>query len=144
MYITCTDYATKAIKRLKRVFLECDNIKVFDIINDSWPIAMEKEFVLLNRIDTEFDDATLKNIYSIMSNNGIENILVIPTHILTLQYWLNFILRIIKNKIMKRKMVFAGYSRTKSRFIELFEKNYFILKEKNIDGTCFFLLKRKK
>jgi len=98
----------------------------------------------LNRIDTEFDDKNLKKIYSNMANNGIENILVIATHILTIRYYFMSQLRIIINKFRRRKMIFAGYSRTKSRFIELFEDDYFILREKGIDGVNSFLLQRKK
>jgi len=142
LHITCTDYAIKTIKRLRSVFIDCDKIEVFDIIKDNFP--QKKEFILLNRIDTEFDDKNLKKIYSNMANNGIENILVIATHILTIRYYFMSQLRIIINKFRRRKMIFAGYSRTKSRFIELFEDDYFILREKGIDGVNSFLLQRKK
>lgn len=140
--MTCLDYAPKAIKLLKNNFVECDAIDEFDLLNKNWE-SQKNTLYLLNRVSTEFDDKQWEEIFYNVFNSNIEYICIIPTELLNIKIALKEKVRHILKKLLKKKMSFAGYMRTRDTFEGLWSKYYhnefYIEKE----GVHLFLLKKK-
>jgi hypothetical protein len=139
--LICLDYAPQAIKRLKHVFIECDQISEFDITSKVWE-NNDNTLYLLNRISTEFDDMQLEEIFFNMFSSNIKYICLIPTELLNLKIALKEKSRYLINKMSKKKMSFAGYMRTKDSFESLWSKYYQIEEFIEVEENSLFLLKR--
>lgn len=140
--ITCTDFAPKTIWNLKKVFIECDLIKEFDILNDNWS-NQNGTLYLLHRVDTEFSNRQWEKIFYNMSCSNVRYILFIPSTFLTLRVWIQEKKRYLKYRMLKLPISFAGYLRTRSTFISLWLPYYNIVKEIKVGKLTGFLLERK-
>ena len=80
--LICAEYSHVNVSALKKVFLECDSVIMFDMKNKNWSVALEgvdakKQLVLLNRIDVDFSNEELQEMFRNMYDSGIKHILII-------------------------------------------------------------------
>ena len=121
--IVCSDYSALTVERLKKVFIESDEIIQFDVRQGNWKEIQERYLgenglCLMYRIDAGFSDKEWSKIFQALSQAEIRNILVIPTGMLTLLSMYNRKKREILWFFKKIPSVFSGYVRTKKRFEE--------------------------
>lgn len=136
--VIVSDYSN-SILRLKgfNIFDEC---LVLDLLKD--PIPIDNSFLLLfPRIDTEFDNHELKNLFSICHRSGVGEICFIPAQLLNFRIILAEIKFFLISLITRKKRIFCGYSRTKKEFVNLFQ-DYYKLDEEFEAEKYFMFLKR--
>lgn len=146
--IICSEYEPKTVEKLKKVFIEADEIIEFDILKGDWGsvhkqyLEDSKSLVLMYRLDAGFDDMDWKKIFISMSDANISNIIYIPTTTLTLLSIWNRKSREFKWFLKRMPISFAGYLRTKMRF-QSYWKTLFDEKEIVLGGLKSFCLSRK-
>jgi hypothetical protein len=138
VHLTCSEYASKTVEKLREYFPECDSIQVFDMSGE-WK-ASKNTLYVLHRVDTEFTDLQWKSIFRNMSNSGVEYILFVPSHFLTPAMALRRKLGYMAMLLRLKKPVIAGYSRTKGSFESLWLSHYRLVKEVPIGNLIGFLL----
>jgi len=144
IYIKCSDFAPQSVKRLRKVFIECEEIDVFDILNDEWPKQLENEILMFYRVDTEFSDLQWKKIFKKMYDSNVLNILFAPNGFLTFKKILVQKLNQLKALIdRKQTLTFAGYLRTEDTLRSLWEFWYDVKAEFVTENMKCFWLKRK-
>ena len=136
--LTCTDYAPATVERLRRVFVECDCVDLFDMLTPHWP--PDKDAYLLHCVDTELSDRQWKGVIENMRRSGIQQILMIPSAFLDLRLFLAVQRRRLKGLVKRGKTTFAGYLRTKDQFRALWSPSYPVVKEIPVGNVTGFLL----
>lgn len=140
--VVVTDY-TKSVLRLKQ-FNIFDDAFILDVFNDKLPVD-ESWVVLFPRIDTEFDDEQLSELFKKCYELGVKQICFIPAELLSLRIVLAEI-KILLISIFKRKpRVFCGYARSMNSFKKLWNPYYEISKQYKEQKQILFLhFKEKK
>lgn len=133
LYIECTDYTSKGINYLRKVFPECNAVYEFDMLNgnDYKRINRKDQVVLLNRVSTEFDFRTWKKIFEEIFQNELRYILFIPTEICTFRIALNEMKSYIYHLLMGKgriRNIFCGYMYSERTFEKMW-KNYFKIRD---------------
>ncbi len=146
--LTCSEYSAPAVAILKKVFLECNSIILFDITRSDWSATraaddLKKQLYLMYRIDASFLDKEWVKIFDTMAQAGIENILYIPTSCLTILGLRNRLYRRLFWKLRSIPHAFCGYNRTKTVFKSFWQKHY-VDTEVVCGGLHGFLLTRPK
>lgn len=138
LQIVVSDY-NNSILRLREfnIFDEC---LLVDILKDPFP-ANSSFLVLFPRIDTEFEDQQLRDLFKKCYENGVIEICFIPAQLLSLRIILAEIKFYLISLLTRKKRVFCGYSRSKGEFINLF-KDYYKLEEEYKEERYFMFLKR--
>ena len=114
-----------------------DNVYLFDPSIDLFPFKVTNDTIfLLSRIDTEFDDLQLKNLFKTLSINSVNHICFIPASILNYKTILVELKIIFISIIFKRHRIFCGYSRSKSSFFKIWADFYHTY-DKNIRLITF-------
>lgn len=139
-----SDFTPKTIEKLKSVFVEAKEIRIFDMLKDPWEGSQDNALELFYRIDTEFTDDEWKSIFRRMQKAGVSNILFIPAQILTCTEILRQALRYIYRKVQGRQLTLAGYLRTESQLRSLFEGDYDLESANAIGDLTGYLLRLKK
>jgi hypothetical protein len=141
LFVRCSDFTPRTIERLKKVFIEADEIVLFDMLSGTWDNGGSNCIHMFHRVDTEFDDRQWRDIFKRMSRAGIEHVLFIPSEYLTVK-------RIVVQKIKYflyswtgRKMTFSGFLRTKERFVSLVSEFYDIVQVVKVGDLTGLLLK---
>jgi hypothetical protein len=80
--------------------------------------------VLLGRIDTEFEDEGLKQLFSVLRQRGAGYLGFIPAELLTFRIFLAEIKILLTSIITGKKRIFCGYARTKDEFRSAWNKFY--------------------
>lgn len=142
LHLICTDFAPKTIQRLRELFLECDSIEEFDMLNGEWN-SQESTLYLLHRVDTEFDNKQWKKIFSDMSYSNVRYILFVPSGFLTWRIWVSEKKKLLRHRMRRRQISFAGYLRTRDTFRILWMSQYNVKKELLIGKLSGFLLEKK-
>ena len=142
-YLICSDYTKYAIERLKRVFLECNELLTFDMLNkDDYLKIMPEDIVIMYRVSTEFSVENWKLVFDNLFNRNIKNIVFIPTGILTLkelvQEKINYLCRAVKLK----KNTFCGWLYDEKAFSSFWENKYIIRESRYVENNCFYYLER--
>jgi len=136
LYITVSDY-NKSILRLKEfnIFDEC---LLVDILNDPFP-ADSTFLLLFPRIDTEFEDQQLKDLFRKCYQAGVSEICFIPAQLLSIRIVLAEIKFYLISLLTSKKRVFCGYSRSKGEFLNLFKDHYRLDEEFKAEKYFMFL-----
>lgn len=118
--VTVSDLSS-SILRLKKfkLFEEVYQMDIFEAIKYIKP----DQVLILGRIDTELDDQQLNLIFKLIFEKG-NPIIFIPGQELNLQILLTEILIRIKSKLIGKKLVFCGFSRSLNHFKNLWSKYY--------------------
>ncbi len=142
LHLTCTEYSPKVVERLKRVFEEADEVTEFDITSSPWSRFRPGSLVLFNRLDTELDDRQWREVFRNTASSGVKDILMVATGFLTPRTLLAEIWSRVVGLIKRRRLTFAGYTRTKARFCELWQPHFVQANEIQIGSLTGLLLKR--
>ncbi len=142
-----SEYAPKNVERLKRVFLEADDIIPFDITSPDWSPALsrspdERVLCLMYRVDPHFTDREWREVFERMHRAGVERVLYIPCGFLSLRSWFQRKRREWRWKRGGQSVVFAGYLRTKKMF-ERYWKGLYEAEESVFGGLHGFYLQKK-
>lgn len=119
-----------------------DDAIILDAINDPLPLD-ETYFVLLPRIDTEFNDIELSRLFAKFHYVGVTHILFIPAELLNIRIIIIEIKIMIISIIKRKHRVFCGYARSMKSFMKIWGPFYQISKKYHNGGQPFFLLKSK-
>ena len=130
---------TNSINKIK-------DLKIFDevmIIEKKKKIKIDinsNTLVLLSRVDTELEDFELENLFKELYEKNVNYILFIPAQLITLKSIMIQFYIYIKSVFLNRKLVNCGYSRSRSRFVRLMQKYFYVDKSYNFK---FVFLKNK-
>lgn len=119
--VTVSDYNDSVFK-LSAINI-FDRVMQFDAINDLYHID-EKTIVLLNRIDTEFDDEMWSKALKNMRNQLVKYVICIPTELLTVKSIAVEIKTAFKSFLKRKKRTNCGFIRSKGHFIRGFQPFY--------------------
>ncbi len=144
IFLQCSDYTVRSIDRLRQVFMEADEIIQFDMLNDAWNNDGLGTLYLFYRMDTCFDDDQWRTILANMCKHGVTNILFVPSEFLTFQRFLIQKLKYYFYKFFGKRIIFAGYLRTRSQFFDLLTLHYSIEQHLTIGNLTGFLLTIKE
>jgi hypothetical protein len=145
--VVCSEYSEKNVTSLKKVFLESNDIIVFDILKGDWNSVREKYIknnsatLLMYRLDAGFTNTEWREIFEKIHKSGIENIIYIPTTFLTMLSLWNRKYREIKWFLKNEEVSFAGHLRTKKTF-QSFWSGLYSEKDMEFGGLKGFVLKR--
>lgn len=134
------------IQLLKDVFIECDELKTFDMIKDSYR-EMNADCLILYRISTEFDFDTWCSIFKRMYNEEIESIVFVPAELLNMRIYIFEMLRHMRNKVRGRRDAFCGYMYSEAVYKKIFagkkDKPLYRIEERiPISGSAIYFLGR--
>lgn len=123
--ITASDFAPETVKRLRGVFIECDDVVVFDALDSlAWKKVTSDSLVLFYRIEREFSTQEWRRIFSYMHDSGVEKVLiVVPLYLTLLGYFLS-VVRNARYVLSGTSLSFVGYWRSKKSFEYLFRQLY--------------------
>lgn len=119
--IECTDYTQKSLALVEKVFINCNGFFNFDMLYDDYNILKEKNVIIMNRVSTEFTRRQWKEIFQNMYNAGIQNIIFIPTEIMTFRMAIEEMWRYLINIIHRRKNIFCGWMYSRREYLSFFE-----------------------
>ncbi len=144
LQIKCSDFAPRGLERLKKVFVEVNEIVNFDMINGDWNEIDPESLCLFYRVDTELNDEQWRTVLGKMRYSGIRSILFIPGQMVTLRRILHQQIKYVIFRLMGKKMIFSGYMRTKNKFISLLTEFYGIDRIIDVEDLQGFLLSPKE
>lgn len=124
--VVVTDY-NSSVLRLKE-FKVFDDALLLDAFLDPLPID-ENWIVLFPRIDTEFDDQQLSNLFAKCNNLGITHICFIPAELLSLRIVIAEIKTLLISIIKREPRIFCGYARSMASFKKIWNPYYKLSKK---------------
>ena len=143
IFLQCSDFTVMAVGHLKSIFKEADEVLPFDMLKDSWMNAGAECLYLFHRIDTEFTDKEWQLILKRMQTAEIQNILFIPSQILTVPKIIYYQFKRLYYKLFNKKVTLAGYIRTEDQLRFILSCFYQIEKVEKIGDLKGYLLKLK-
>jgi len=144
--LVCSEYTKLNVEALQKVFIEANDIVLFDILNGDWKNVNLKYLesggvLIMYRLDAGFTNLEWRKIFKAVSDSGIERVLYIPTACLTMRSLYNRKYRELKWFVTGTKISFAGYIRTQKTF-ESYWNNFYKQEELNFGGLKGFFLKK--
>jgi len=141
--VVCAEQSARLLEPLRRVFVECDEFRVFDVRCGDWAWIPSDAACVFNRIDTELDDDVWRSVFHDLGRSGVQSILVVATGFLTprtaaIQVW-----RRASAWWRRARLTCAGYLRTKPQFVSLWSADYVTQREISVGTLSGFILKRK-
>lgn len=147
LYVECTDYTEDAIEKLKAVFVAMDSCYTFDMLNGDYSAFGADSTIIMFRVSTEFNRKQWNTIFKKMYDDGIKNVIYVPTDLDTPKSMRGELRNHIINIFRGRKDIFCGWLYTEDEFLGMFKGNgksplYSVEKKVNIENTAiYFLLK---
>lgn len=142
--ITCSDYTPHQLEKLKKVFTDCDDFLLFDMLNGDYGEISKDATVLIFRCSTEFSKRQFQMIFKKMHDVGIRQIIFIPTEIISLKEAIRRYRVYIKEAIKGHKLTFCGWNYNEKEIRKMFEKYYKIEYCEHIGVNIIWQLKRKE
>jgi hypothetical protein len=137
--VVVSDY-NSSVLRLKE-FEVFDDVLLLDAFKD--PIPVDQNCILLiPRIDTEFDDHQLSELFGKCSNLGIRYIFFIPAELLSFRIIMAEIKVFIISLIKRKNRIFCGYARSMSSFKKIWGPYYKLSRKYKNGQQLFFLLSK--
>lgn len=146
VHLVCSEFAPESVTRLRKVFVEADEIVQFDARKDDWRCLTDHgDFIsricLMYRVDPQFTDAEWRAMFEKMASQQVETILFIPHGFLTLWGLLRRALQRVRWTLRREKPVFSGYLRTATTF-ESYWHGLYSQEEMTFGGLTGYLLVR--
>lgn len=136
--LTIGDFAPMGVERLRRFFVECDEIRQFDMLQSPW--HDDGSLLLLHRVDTDFDNRQWHGIFRRTAAAGISRVLFLPSMILSRREAILHVLRSMRIRLLGIGLVFCGWLRTLGAIRALWRDSYVLERQEVIGGlTCFSL-----
>lgn len=130
LIIAVSDY-NSTVLRLKE-FGVFDDVFIIDALKEDIPVD-DNWVVLFPRIDTEFEDHQLEELFKKCSLAGVRYICFVPAELLSFKKILGEIKVLILSLLKRKPRVFCGYVRSFNSFVSIWGKYYKSIKrEKNI------------
>ncbi len=126
-----------SVLRLKQ-FGVFDNAIILDALQDS--LSLDKSWVVLfPRIDTEFDNHQLQELFAKCYNSGINHIFFIPAELLSLRIIIAEVKILIISIMLNKPRIFCGYARSMKSFQKIWNPYYKLEKIYKTDKSIFLL-----
>lgn len=135
--LVVSDYNT-SILRLKQ-FDIFDEVYILDAFKDPLPVD-ESWIMIFPRIDTEFNDKQLSQLFAKCHSSGIDHICFIPGELLRLRIIISEIKTLLISIVKNEPRVFCGYARSMASFKKIWDPYYTLSKKYN---KVFFLQAKK-
>ncbi len=119
----CGDYAAASLELLRARFLECQSMELMDLRNPTWARDPD-EVVLLNRVDTELNDAEWRTTFAELARRGIHTIIWVPCGLVSLDALLDQVRAVVVAIRLRCPLIRAGYLRTERRMSEIHSPSY--------------------
>ena len=144
--LICSEYSPVNVEALKKVFVECDEILLFDVKTSDWSIALRgvdprSQLCLLYRVDIHLTNEEWKAAFQRMHRAGIQNILFIASGCVTARGLFNIWRSRVRSRLRGSSEAFAGHKRSKVTF-ETFWNGVYSTEELACGGLPSFLLRR--
>lgn len=146
--VVCTDYTKSSLEALSKLFVECSRFQTFDMLQDDYSLLKESDVVIIYRLSTEFTKEQWKDLFSKMYVSRVENIIFIPTELLSIRICIDEKVRYFLNVLQHRRNTFCGWMYTRKEFLKIFKGNdvltpsYCVVKSISYEDTEIFELKR--
>lgn len=139
LHLFCADYTGQALLELQKVFISCDGFLEFDMLKDDWGRLNNFDFILLNRVNTEFSFNEWREIYRRMSINKIRRIIFIPCGFGSIhELYLN-----LKN-IFNKNTAKISWCYTESEFLRMWKTYYRVVKKISFNDSAVYFLELKQ
>jgi glycosyltransferase involved in cell wall biosynthesis len=142
--IIASEWKKAGAERLRHVFLECDEVIVFDALNpEDWKkIGADKNsIVFIYRNEHEFTDEEWHRMIRMMHEAGIMRIFLGIMYLLTIWAYVQAKARNVKKRLRGERLVFVGYLRNYAGF-KRFWKGMYTDSEVPFPNCRGFYLKR--
>jgi hypothetical protein len=137
LYVAVSDYSS-SILRIK-AFNIFDDCMQLDILKDNIPVD-KNYLVLFPRIDTEFNDSQLNLLFKKFHDKGVRYICFIPAQLMSFRVIYGEIKTLLVSLLRRKKLIFCGYTRSKSSLIKAWSQYYEIDNSSNSNLNFFFLI----
>ena len=117
--IVASEYTEEGVKRLRNVFLECDEVEFFDALDDkSWgKIGKDTEgVVFIYRNEPEFSDAQWRQMFAAMHKAGVKRVFLGLMNMLTFLAFIQEKIRNLKHRFKGERLHFVGFLRSQHTF----------------------------
>jgi len=142
--IVASEVTQEGVDRLRRVFTECDEVRLFDALNaDSWKeIGKDQNgIVFIYRNEHEFSDEQWREMFAAMHESRVRHIFLGFMYFVTVWSLLQAALRILRGLLRGEVVVFAGYVRNYIAF-ERFWRQKYVAQEVDFPNCRGFYLAR--
>ena len=143
--IVCSELTQEGVDRLRRVFIECDEVIVFDALNvESWKkVGADKDgIVFIYRNEHEFTDDEWRIMMRSMHASGVTRVFLGLMYLLTILAYVQAKIRNTKKRLRGEPIVFTGYLRNYARF-KSFWRGRYIDREVAFPNCRGFYLERR-
>lgn len=140
----CTDYAEAGVDRLRRLFVECDQVTTFDMLKDDYGRFSKDSVLLMNRVSTEFDQFEWRRIFRSCRGAGIRHILYIPTEFATFRLKVAEAARHALRRILRRCDTFCGWLYGRRELELMMTAEYEICAFRRLGNGGVYMLKSRK
>lgn len=146
--VECTDYTPESISLLSKLFVNADNIFIFDMLNDDYSSIEKNSCLILYRVSTEFSYNQWCAIFNKIYSGHIKYVIFTPSELLRWRSFLGEKYLHIKHLLLYGSDVFCGWMYSEIEFLKIFKgndrqkKQYFVLKKVNYGDTAIYLLER--
>lgn len=138
--ICCTDYTEKALTNLEKVFVTGNNFLQFDMLKDDYKRLKGYDYVLLNRVNSEFSFTQWKGIYDKMAKSGIRKIIFIPSRFGNVADFCKSVL----NRLDEKRAVKISWRYTEYEFLKMWKHYYRIVKKISFNDSAIYCLELRK
>ena len=153
IFMKCTDYTEKGIELLRKVFVNCDEFLVFDMLNQKEYNLLQtdrqtdRQTVILYRLSTEFSIEKWKKIFDYLYDAEVDNIIFVPSDASKIEDIIKAKIFNVINFVRGRKETFCGWLYSEGEYNKMFrgngKKRKYVIKEiEHLDKMSFYLLSR--
>ena len=145
-YLCCTDFTQDALEMLKKVFISCDEFKVFDMKNDDWQELNKYDVVIFYRVQTEFSFKQWQIIFENMAKSKIKNIVFVPGEMSGVKTFCKDLGDYVKN-LYERGGVKEGvvcYKYSEWEYLRMWKVHYALVRKVSFNDTAAYFLRIKK
>ena len=115
-----TDFAVRAVEKLKKVFPACDALHCFDMLRGDYRMFPPDAFFIFYRVSEEFCYEDWRHIFTAMRSQRVLNIVYIPDMLATRQLAERLERSRAHNQKQGRKETFCGWIYSEDTLEELF------------------------
>lgn len=142
----CTEYTSVALTKLEKVFIACDEFKVFDMKSDNWKELNKSDVVLLYRLETEFSMPEWKEIFRKMAETQIKCVIFAPSQVGGIGTFLKDIRVYISNYVnmgvgIKKKEGLVSWVYSEREYIKMWNSYYNLVSRRSYNGTVLYYLR---
>lgn len=143
----CSDFGDEAVRRLKSVFLECDDIRGYDLVRQSFrevfPEGNAGDLLLIHRVDPHLSDVEWFNVFQNLAKDGVGDILFVPHRLLDLRYLKYSKQQELVHRVRGTTLAYSGRVRTLRRWSRIWGGSYSVKERVAVGYSSGFYLRPK-